>query len=140
MRDMRLLTVMTAMVFVAAGSARGSTSPGAQHLDSAVVAASGQGSVPMMSGEQSRNETILQAAKEFTGAQLFVAATSEDGKDDGGKYPPPRSVHCPPDQGDHHDFNNQDNGQKSGDNQDKDKDKDKDHHDNCGKGDDGKNP
>jgi hypothetical protein len=136
MRRLNMLILMTAMVFVAAGSARGNTSLGPLLLDRAAVPASGQSSLPMMKGGESLSKTILPAAQKSTVAKLFVAATAEDGE----KNPPSRSTHCPPDKDDHHDFNYRDDDKKGGDNQDKDKDKDKDRHENCGKGDDGKNP
>jgi hypothetical protein len=139
MRHISMLIVMTAMVFVAAGSARGITSPWPLLLDSAAVAASVLSSSPAAKGDESVNKTILPAAQKSTAAQLFVVTTAEDGKEVDEKNPPPRSTHCPPDKDDH-----QDRVQKGGDNQDKDNkdkdNKDKDHHDNCGKGNDGKNP
>jgi hypothetical protein len=106
MRQVKMLIVMMAMVFLITGSTRGSVGSRTLLVDTAVTA-------------------------------------------DGDKPTPPRSKHCPPGKDDHHDFNYQDDGQKGGNNQgndtkdkdkDKDQDKDKDHHDNCGKGDDGKNP
>jgi hypothetical protein len=122
MRYLRMLIVMTAIVFVAAGSARGITSPGRLLLGSSAVTAP--------------NSTV---------GQLFVAASAEDGKGGDEKNPPSRSIHCPPDKDNHHDINYRDDDHKGGDNQDKDNkdnkdNKDKDHQDNCGKGDDGKNP
>ena len=139
MQYMRMLIVVTAMVFVAAGSARGSTSPRPLLLDKTAAAASGPPSLPAAKGDESLSKKILTVAPNFTVGQLFVAASAEDGKGDDEKNPPPRSKHCPPDKDDHHN-----SVQKSGDNQNndknKDKDKDKDHHDDCGKGDDGKNP
>jgi|SRR5579862_6465145 len=137
MRRLNLLIVMTAMVLVAAGSAKGNTSPGQIRLDRAAVPASAQASLLIMKSEKSLSGAILPAPQESTIAQLFVVATAEDGD----KNPPPRSKHCPPDKDDHHN-----NVQQSGSNQNQDnqangnKDKDKDHHDDCGKGDDGKNP
>jgi hypothetical protein len=141
MRRLNMLIVMTAMVLVAAGTAKGNTSPGPMHSDRAVGTSSEQSSLPMIKSGKSLSGIVLPAAHESTVGQLFVAATAEDGD----KNPPPRSIHCPPDKEDHHDINYRDNEQNGGDNQandnkDKDKDKDKDHHDNCGKGDDGKNP
>jgi hypothetical protein len=140
MRRVNMLTVVAAIVFVAAGSARGSTSPGPLLLDRAAVTASGQLSLPMMKDGKSLTKTVLPAAKEYIVAKLLVAATVEDGKEEGEKHPRSRSAHCPPDKDDHHDFNYRDDDHKGGDNQDKEKDKDKDHHENCGKGDDDKNP
>ena len=133
MKYILVLTLMTAVVFVAEGSARGSTSPGTLLLDSTAVTVSGQTSLPIMKGGKSLSETILPAAQEFTVAQLFVAATAADDE----KNPPPRSTHCPPDKDNHHDTD-----QKTSDNQNKDnkENKDKAQHDDCGKGDDGKNP
>jgi hypothetical protein len=138
MRRLNLLVVVTAMVLVTAGSAKGNASLGPIRLDRAAVTASQQSSLPMMKSGESLSGMILSAADESTVGQLVVAATAEDGD----KNPPPRSTHCPPDKDDHHD-----SGQKGGDNQNtdnqdkgKEKDKDKDHHDDCGKGDDGKNP
>jgi hypothetical protein len=129
MQHMRMLIVMTAMVFVAAGSARGSTSPGPPLLDSAAVMASRQSSLPMIKGEENLSRMIFPAARYSTVGQLFVEASAQGGKADDKTVkkppppppPPPRSTHCPPDKDD----------QKGGDNQDKDK---------CGKDDDGKNP
>jgi hypothetical protein len=141
---MRLLAVMTALVLVAAGSARGTTSPGPLRLDNAGVTRSGPSSSPVMMGDESLSKTILPPAPNFAVEQLFAPAIAEDADGDGEKNPPPRSTHCPPDKDDH-----QANGQKGGDNQNKDNqdndnkdkdNKDKDQHDNCGKGDDGKNP
>jgi len=144
MRYISMLFVMTAMVFVAAGSATGITSPMPSVLDSAAVAAPGLSSLPAADGDESLSKTILPAVQKFTVGQLFVAAPPEDGKEDGKKNPPPRSTHCPPDKDDHHDSDYRDNNHEGEDNQNKSKDnkdnKDKDDHDNCGKGDDGKNP
>jgi hypothetical protein len=134
MRRLSLLVVMTAMVFAAAGSAKGNTSLGQIRLDRASVMVSGQSSLPITKSGKSLIGTILPAPQDFTIAQLFGAATAEDGNGDNEKKPRPRSAHCPPDKDDHHD-----KIQKSGDEKDKDKDKDK-NHDNCGKGDDDKNP
>ncbi len=140
MQYMRMLIVMTAMVFVAADSTRGIASPEPPMLNRTAMAASRLSSLPVVKGDESLSKTILLAVQKSTIAQLFVAATAEDG----GKNPPPRSTHCPPDKDDHHDSDYRDNDHKGGDNQDKDNqdkdNKDKDHHDNCGKGDDGKNP
>ena len=137
MQYMRMLIVMTATIIVAAGSSRGSTSPGPLLPDNAAGSASVWSSSPLITGERSLSKTIIPAAQESTVAQLFVASTAEGGDDDE-KKPRSRSVHCPPDKDDHHDFSYRDDDHK-GDN-DKDKDKDKDHHDRCGKGDDDKNP
>jgi hypothetical protein len=136
MRRLNLLIVMTAMVFVAAGSAKGNSTLGPVRLDRAAVTASGQFSFPTMESGRSLSGTILPASQESTVAQLFVAATAEDGD----KNPPPRSKHCPPDKDDHHNSIQKSGDNQNQDNQDKDKDKDKDHHDKCGKGDDDKNP
>jgi hypothetical protein len=135
MRNMRMLIVMTAMVFVAVGSTRGSTTPGHLLLDRAAVTASGQSSVPMMKGGKSLSKTILPAAPNATVGQFFLAASAEDSKADNekGKKPPPRSKRCPPDKDD------KDKGSKGGDNKGKDNNN-TGHHDDCGKGDDGKNP
>jgi hypothetical protein len=140
MRRLNMLIVMTALVIVAAGTAKGNTSPGPMRFDKAVVTASEQSSLPIMKSGKSLSGMFFPAAQESTGGQLFVAATTEDGD----KNPPPRSTHCPPDKDDHHisiqksgDGQNQDNQDKDG----KDKDgKDKDRRDHCGKGDDDKNP
>jgi hypothetical protein len=137
MRHVNILIVMTAIVFVAAGSARGSTSSGPLLLDSAAVTSSGLSSLPVMKGNESLSNANLPAAQESTVAQLFVAATAEDGEKN--PNPPPRSTHCPPDKDDHKGGDNQAKDSKDKDNKDKDN-KDKDQHDNCGKGDDGKNP
>ena len=135
MRRLNMLIVMTAMVFVAASSAKGNASLGPMRLYRVVVTASEPSSLSMIKSGKSLSGMILPAAAESTGGPLFVAATAEDGD----KNPPPRSTHCPPDKDDH-----KDSGQKGGDNQNKDNqdksNKDKDQHDNCGKGDDGKNP
>ena len=137
MRRLNLLTVITAMVFVAVGSAKGKTSLGPTRFDRAVVTASEQSSFPMLKSGRSLSGMILPGAREYTVAQLFVAATTEDGD----KNPPPRSKHCPPDKDDHHNSVQQSGGNQNQDNQANDnKDKDKDHHDDCGKGDDDKNP
>lgn len=135
MRHVCMLFVIAAMVFVAAGLSRGSTNPGPLLLDSAAGSASRQSSLSMMEGGKSPSTAILPAAREFQVAQLFVAATAADGE----KNPPPRSAHCPPDKDDHHDSDQKRSDNQNKDNQDKDS-KDKDHHDNCGKGDDSKNP
>jgi hypothetical protein len=142
MRYMCMLIVGTAMVFVAAGSARGISNPGPLMLGSRAVAASALSSLPAVKADESLSKTVIPAAPNFTVGQLFVVASAEDGKGDDEKNPRSRSAHCPPDKDDHHDINYRDDDHKGGDNQDKDKDKDKDkdHHDNCGKGDDGKNP
>jgi len=140
MRRLNLLGVVMAMVLVTASSVKVNASLGTKRLDRDVVTASEQPSLPMIKSGKSLSGMILPAAVESTVGSLFVAVTAEDGD----KNPPPRSTHCPPDKDNH-----QDDGQKGGDNQNKDnkdkdkKDKDKkdkDHHDNCGKGDDGKNP
>ena len=143
MRRLNMLIVMTVMIGVAAGSAKGNTSPGPLRLDSAAVVALGPSSSPAVNGDESVIKTIFPVASNSTIGQLFFAATAEGD----GKNPPSRSTHCPPDKDDHHDINYRDIEQNGGDNQsndnkdrDKDKDKDKDHHENCGKGDDGKNP
>jgi len=83
MRNMLIL--MTAMVFVTAGSAKGTVSPGQLMLSSSTVAASGLSS--------------------FRSAQTFTLAISPD-NDDGNKKgyhrppppppPPPPSKSCPP--------------------------------------------
>ncbi len=145
MRRLNMLIVMTAMVFLVAGSAKGNTSPGPLGLNSAAVTASGQLSLHVMKGAKSLGKTILLPAQESTVAQFLVTASAQDGKDDDDKEKDhrPRSVHCPPDKDDHHNLGYRANDQNGGDNQgndDKDKDKNKDHHDDCGKGDDGKNP
>ena len=140
MRYMCMLIVMTAMVFVAAGSARGITSPGPLRLDNAAAVATGLASLPVTKGDESLSKTILPAAPNFTVGQLFVAASAEDGKGDDEKNPPPRSTHCPPDKGDQHNLDYHANDQNGGKDKDHHDNKDKDHHDNCGKGDDGKNP
>lgn len=143
MRRVNMFTVMAAIVFVAAGSARGSTAPGSLLLDRDAVTASGHLSLPMMKDGKSLSKTVLPTAQESTVAKLLVAATVEDGKEEGEKHPRSRSTHCPPDKDNQHNINYRGNDQKDGDNQgndNKDKDKDKDHHDNCGKGDDDKNP
>jgi hypothetical protein len=136
MRHMRMLIVVTATVFVAAGSARGSTSPGSLLMDNAAVTSSGLSFSPVMRGAESLSKAIFPTGRSFTLGQRFLASSTQNGQADDKKEkdpppppPPPRSVHCPPDKDDHHDGN-----QQSGDNQDK------DHHDHCGKGDDGKNP
>jgi len=139
MWNMRMLVVMTAVVLVAAGSAKGTTSPGPLRLDNTDVTRSGPSSSPVMKGDESLSMTFLLPAPSFEVDQLFAPTIAEGANGDGEKNPPPRSTHCPPDKDDH-----QDNGQKGADNQNKDNqdkdNKDKDHHDNCGKGDDGKNP
>jgi len=80
-------------------------------------------------GDESLSKTILPAAQKSAVAQLFVAASAQDGKEDAKgkgddekeKKPPPRSKRCPPDD-------------------QKDDHRDKDHRDDkCGKGDDSKN-
>lgn len=134
MRYLRMLIVMTAMVFVAAGSARGITSPGPLMLGSRAVAASALSSLPAVKADESLSQTILPAAPNFTVGQLFVVASAEDGNGDGEKNPPPRSKACPPDK----DKDKKDIDSKGGDSKDKDS-KDKDQNDNCGKGDDSKN-
>ncbi len=137
MRCLNMLIVMTAMVLVAVCSAKGNTGLGPVRLDRAAVTASGQSSLPIMKSGKSLSGTIPLAPQESTFVQLFVAATGEDGD----KNPPPRSKHCPPDKDDHHNSVQQGGGNQNQDNQANDnKDKDKDHHDDCGKGDDDKNP
>ena len=139
MRRLNMFIVMTAMVSVAAGTAKGNTSPGPMWLDRVVGTVSEQSSLPMIRSGKSLSGIVLPVAQESTVGQLFVAATAEDGD----KYPPPRSAHCPPDKDNHHDINYRDSEQNGGNNQgndNKDKDKDKDHHEKCGKGDDDKNP
>jgi hypothetical protein len=133
MRRLNMLIVMTAMICVAAGSAKGITSPGQLRLDRAAVVASGPSSSPAVNGDESVIKTIFPAAPNSTIGQLFVAATAADGD----KNPPSRSTHCPPDKDDHKSGDNQDKDNKDKDNKDK---NDKDQHENCGKGDDGKNP
>ena len=113
MRYLYMLIVMTAMVFVAAGSAKGITSPGPPRLDSTAVVASGPSSSPAVNGDESVIKTIFPAAPNSTIGQLFVAATAADGD----KNPPSRSTHCPPDKDDHHDINYRDIEQNGGDNQ-----------------------
>jgi len=117
------------MAFVAVGSARGITSSGPLMLGSRAVAASELSSLPGVKGDESLSKTILPAAQKSTVAQLFVAASAQDGKEDAKgkgddekeKKPPPRSKRCPPDD-------------------QKDDHRDKDHRDDkCGKGDDSKN-
>jgi len=139
MRRLNLLIVMTAIVLVAAGSAKGNTSLGQIRLDRAAVTASGQAYLPIMKSGRDLSGAILPTPQESTVAQLFLAATAEDGD----KNPPPRSKHCPPDKDDHHNNVQQGGSNQSQDNQandNKDKNKDKDHHDDCGKGNDDKNP
>jgi hypothetical protein len=103
MRHMRMLIVLTAMAFVAAGSARGVTSPGPLLLDRTAVTASGLSPLPVMKGDESLSKTIVPAAWNSTVAPLFVAASAQatkaPGKADDGKEkkPPPRSKRCPPD-------------------------------------------
>jgi hypothetical protein len=135
MKYLCVLIVMTAMVFVAAGSTRGSTNPGPLMLGSRAVAAVAPSSLPAVKGDESLSKTIFPAALKSTVAQFSVAASAEDGKgdDEKEKNPPPRSKRCPPDKDD------KDKGSKGGDDKDK-NNKDNDHHDDCGKGDDGKNP
>ena len=135
MRRLNMLIVMTAMVFVAAGSARGITSPGPLMLGSRAVAASALSSLPAVKGDESLGKTIFPVAQKSIVAQLLTAASAEDGKADNEKEkkPRPRSKRCPPDKDD------KDKGSKGGDDKDK-NNKDNDHHDDCGKGDDGKNP
>ena len=137
MLRVNMLIAMTAVALVSVGSSRGSTTPKPLIPDSVAVSASMQSSLPMMKGEKSLSKTILPPAS--TVNQLLVAATA----DDGGQNPPPRSTHCPPGKDDQHKTGYLENEQNGGDNQgndNKDKDKDKDRHDDCGKGDDGKNP
>ena len=147
MRRLNMLIVMTAMVFVAAGSARGITSPGPLTLGSRAVAASALSSLPAVKADESLSQTILPAAPNFTVGQLFVVASAEDGNGDGEKNPPPRSTRCPKDPDDRKDlFNRKDlfslnrfdgEDQKGNDQKDKDQ-KDKDN--NCGEGDDSRLP
>jgi hypothetical protein len=141
MLRLKMLIVMTAMVLVAAGSAKGNTSWRPLRLDSAAATASGQSSFTLMRGGKNLSRTIL-LPPESTAAQLLVTVTAEDGKDDGDKNPPSRSTHCPPDKGDNHNLNYRDDNQTTAPKQDNGNTdtKDKDHHDDCGKGDDGKNP
>jgi hypothetical protein len=143
MRYMCMLIVVTTMVFVVTGSARGITSPGPLRLDNAAAVAKGLASLPVTKGDESLSKMILPGARNSTIGELFVAASAADGKgkggDDKGKNPPPRSTSCPPDKGDQHNLDYRANDQNGGDNQGNDN-KDKDQHDNCGKGDDGKNP
>ena len=127
MRCRCMLIAMTGMAFVAAGSARGVTSPGPLLLDRTAVTASGLSSLPVMKGDESLSKTIVPAAWNSTVAQPFVAASAQakapgkEKEDDGKeKKRPPRSKKCPPDP----------KGNPSGNNQRDDK---------CGKGDDSKN-
>ena len=139
MRRLNMFIVITAMALVTAGSARASTRPGQLRSDTAAVVSSSPPSLPAVNGDDNVSKIIFPAARISTTGQLFVMPIAEDGKDDDDKDKDhhPRSKHCPPDKDDHHN-----SVQKAGDNQDKDKDKDqdKDHHENCGKGDDDKNP
>jgi hypothetical protein len=130
MRRLNMLIVMTAMVFVAAGSARGITSPGPLMLGSRAVAASALSSLPAVKADESLSQTILPAAPNFTVGQLFVVASAEDGEKE--KNPPPRSKACPPDKD--KDKDKKDIDKKGGDS------KDKDQNDDCGKGTDSKLP
>jgi hypothetical protein len=146
MRHLNMLIVMTAMVFVAAGSARGNTSLGPLLLDRAAVPASGLSSLPAMQADKNLSKTVLPTAQEYKIAKLLIAATVGDGKEGDIKNPRSRSTHCPPDKDDRRNFTYRDDDHKGGDNQDRDrdkdrdKDKDKDQHDNCGKGNDSKLP
>ncbi len=128
MRYVSMLIVMTAMVFVAAGSARGVTSPGTLLWESPAVTESGLSSLPVMKADERLSKAILPSAWNSAVGQLFVAASAQDGKADDKKEkdpppppPRPRSKRCPPDPKDDH--------------------RDNDHRDDrCGKGDDSKLP
>ncbi len=139
MQSMRMLIVITVLIFVAEGPARGSTAPATPPSDGVAVTASAHASLTMMNGGTSLSPIIPLAALHSTFSRFLDATNAEDGNGNGGN-PPPRSVHCPPDKDDHHDhFQNNGTNQDKGQNQDKDN-KDNDHHDDCGKGDDGRNP
>src|ERR1700674_3512998 len=118
MRYMRMLIVMAATVFVAAGSARGSTSSGRLMLGSRAVAASALSSLPAVKGDESLGKTIFPVAQKSIVAQLLTAASAEDGKADNEKEkkPRPRSKRCPPDKDD------KDKDKKASAPKDKDKD------------------
>jgi hypothetical protein len=130
MRYVSLLIVTTAMILGTAGSTRGSSSPGPLLWNRTAVTASELSSLPVMKGDESSSKSILPAAWNSAVGQLFVAASAQDGKEDGKqddkkeKNPPPppsRSKRCPSDQKDDH--------------------RDNDHRDDkCGKGDDSKLP
>src|SRR5580704_17589940 len=114
MRCMCMLIAVTAMVFVAAGSARGITSPGPLRLDNAAAVATGLASLPVTKGDESLSKMILPAVRNSTIGELFVAASADDEKKS-----PPRSAHCPPDKddNDHHNIGYFDDDKKGGDNQ-----------------------
>jgi hypothetical protein len=128
MRYVSFLVLVTAMVFVAAGSARGVTTPGPLLLDSAALAASGLSSMPVGKVDESSSKTNLQSAWNSAVGQLFSAASPQTGDRDDKKEkepppppPQPRSKHCPSDPKD----DPRDNAHRD---------------DKCGKGDDSKLP
>lgn len=135
-------TAITAAVLVAAASARAGTAPKPAAENSAGVTA--PASLPMVKSVENPARAMFTATQESAVFERSVSATAEAGDDDD-KNPKSRSTHCPPDKDDHHDFSNRalryrDDDHKNDGDHDKDKDKDKDKHDDCGKGDDSKNP
>src|SRR5580704_14050230 len=112
MRCMCMLIAVTAMVFVAAGSARGITSPGPLLLDNAAAVATGLASLPVTKGNESLSKTIFPAARNSTIGELFAAATAAANDDS----PPPRSASCPPNKDDQHNLDYRANDQNGGDN------------------------
>ena len=91
MRRLNMLIVITAMAFVAAGSARGSTSPAQLQLDSPAVVASGLSFLPAVKDDESLSKAILSATPSSTVDPLFVVASAQNGKEDDktDKNPPP---------------------------------------------------
>ena len=154
MKYLQMIFVMTALTIAAASSAKASTSPGQLRPNSKVPAAPGGSSLPAVKADESLTKTIFSAAQNSAVGQVLVVATAEDGGGDGEGKPHSRSIHCPPDKNDHHDFNYQADDQKRGNDQEKDKDKDKvkdtdkdkdknkdkDRRDDCGKGNDSSLP
>jgi hypothetical protein len=135
MRYMAMLFVMTAMVVVAADSARGTTSPAPPTLSSS-AAASELSSLSAVKGDDSLSQKIFAEVQNPTVGRLFASAIPDhdkNGCDQGGHHlsfegrpkpcpppppppDPPRSKSCPCD--------------SHGNPIDK----------NCGKGNDGNNP